>query len=321
MRFGRRGFTLIELLVVIAIIGILVGLLLPAVQAAREAARRMTCANNLKQIGLAIHNYENSLRSFPVGSFGCCWGSWMVAILPYIEMKPLYDQYDHNGKWDNPDGSYRYSGSKNTPVTKTRIATYTCPSDTPAEEDNWSGITSHNYGVNYGNTGFINRTTVGPDEQQDMNGVKFLGAPFTIADNVGGRTQAFKLNSISDGTSKTLMVSELIQGHEHDLRGFAWWGFGSGFMTYLSPNSHQPDVMQSSSYCNNTAALNPPCVGPHTTSLPMTWASRSRHPGGVQSVLCDASVQFITDEIDIDIWRALSTSKGKENVPDDYGYD
>lgn len=318
MRF-RHGFTLVELLVVIAIIGILIGLLLPAVQSAREAARRVQCANNLKQIGLAVHNYENSLRSFPVGSFGCCWGSWMVAILPYIEMKPLYDQYNHNGKWDDPDGSYRYSGSLNLPVTRMRIAAYTCPSDTPADETNWSGITSHNYGVNYGNTGFVNNLSpIGPDGQKDTHGVKFLGAPFTIADNVGGRVQAFKIASITDGTSKTLMVSELIQGHEHDLRGFAWWGFGSGFMTYLSPNSNQPDVMQSSGYCNNEASRNPPCVGPHTASLPMTWASRSRHPGGVQAALCDASVQFFTEEIDMDIWRSLGTSQGGEPITGEY---
>ncbi len=313
MRSGQRGFTLVELLVVIAIIGILIALLLPAVQAAREAARRMQCANNLKQIGLAMHNYENTHRCLPVGSFGCCWGSWMVALLPYIEQKPLYDQYDHNGKWDIPDSSYRYSGSRNLPVTRTRIDTFTCPSDIPADESNWGGITSHNYGVNYGNTGFINRSYVGPDGQQDMHGVVFRGAPFTIADNVGGRTQAFKLSSISDGTTNTLMAAELVQGHDQDLRGFAWWAFGSGFMTYLSPNSNQPDVMQSSGYCNN-AGRNPPCVAPHTTSLPMTWASRSRHPGGVQAAMCDASVQFFSENIAIETWRGLGTSRGSEVI-------
>ena len=129
-------------------------------------------------------------------------------------MKALYDQYDHNGKWDAPDGSYRYSGSRNRPVTRTRIDTYTCPSDIPADETNWHGITSHNYGVNYGNTGFINRSYVGPDAQQDMYGVDLLRAPFTIADAIGGRTFAFRLSSITDGTSNTLMVSELVQAHE-----------------------------------------------------------------------------------------------------------
>ncbi|MDY0167891.1 MAG: DUF1559 domain-containing protein [Thermoguttaceae bacterium] len=173
--------------------------------------------------------------------------------------------------------------------------------------------------MNYGNTGFVNNLSpIGPDRQQDMHGVKFLGAPFTIADHVTGRVQAFKLSSITDGTSKTLMVSELVQGHSQDLRGFAWWGFGSGFMTYLSPNSHQPDVMQSAGYCNNELARNPPCVGPHSASLPMTWASRSRHPGGVQSAMCDASVQFFSNDIAMDIWRALGTSQGKETIRDEY---
>jgi len=319
MRSSKHGFTLVELLVVIAIIGILIALLLPAVQAAREAARRAQCANNLKQIALAMHNYENPHRTLPVGSWGCCWGSWMVAILPYIEQRPLYERYDHNGKWDIPDSSYRYSGSRNLPVTRTRIDTYTCPSDTPADETNWYGITSHNYGVNYGNTGFINRSYVGPDApaEADMNGVIFGQAPFTIGDR-SGRTATFKLATITDGTSSTFLVSELIQGHGRDLRGFAWWAFGSGFMTYLAPNSNEPDVMQSAGYCNNTDPRNPPCVGPHTTSMPMTWASRSRHPGGVQSALCDGSVRFMSDNIAIDVWRALSTSQGAEvvSVPD-----
>ncbi len=315
MRPGRHGFTLVELLVVIAIIGILIALLLPAVQAAREAARRAQCSNNLKQIGLAMHNYHSSNRCFPVGSFGCCWGSWLVAIMPFIEQKPLYDQYNPNGKWDVPDSSYRYSGSKNLAVTRTRLAAYTCPSDTPADESNYSGITSHNYGVNYGNTGFVNRSYVGPDAdaEQNVNGVIFGGAPFTIGDR-SNRQQAFNIASITDGTSHTLMVSEQIQGHGTDLRGFSWWAFGSGFMTYLAPNSNEPDVMQDMGYCNNTLMRNPPCVGPHTTSMPMTWASRSRHPGGVQSGNCDGSVRFTSENIAIDVWRALSTSQGGEVV-------
>ncbi len=315
----RRGFTLVELLVVIAIIGILISLLLPAVQAAREAARRAQCSNNLKQIALAMHNYHTAQRTFPVGSFGCCWGSWLVALLPYLEQRPLYEQYNHNGKWDVPDSSYRYGGSKNLAVTRQRLAVYTCPTDIPAESDNWNGITSHNYGVNYGNTGFINRTFVGPeaDAEANMNGVIFGGAPFTIGGR-NDRRQAFDIASILDGTSNTLMVSEQMQGHGRDLRGFSWWAFGSGFMTYLAPNSNEPDVMQSSSYCNPDHQLNPPCIGPHTLEQPMTWASRSRHPGGVQSAMCDGSVRFISENIDIGTWRSLSTSQGGEVIDGEY---
>ncbi len=315
MHVRKRAFTLIELLVVIAIIGILIALLLPAVQSAREAARRIQCINNLKQIGLAMHNYHDSRKTFPVGSFGCCWGSWLVAILPYVEQQPLYQQYDQNGKWDIPDNSYRYAGSRNLAVTKQRLACYTCPSDTPSEDDNWSGITSHNYGVNYGNTGFVNRSYIGPDADAEANvsGVLFRGAPFTIGDSTK-RQQAFGIASITDGTSRTLMVAELVQGHGHDLRGFSWWAFGSGFMAYLAPNTNEPDVMQDATYCNSTHPRNPPCIGPHTQSMPMTWAARSRHPGGVGAAMCDGSVDFFSENIDINVWRAMSTSQGGETV-------
>jgi prepilin-type N-terminal cleavage/methylation domain-containing protein len=315
MNLRRTGFTLVELLVVIAIIGLLVALLLPAIQAARESARRMQCSNNLKQIGVAMQNYHDVYRTLPVGSFGCCWGSWLVALMPYVERSNLYQEYDQNGKWDIPDGSYRYAGSRNIGVTRQRIDAYTCPSDIPAEETNWGGITSHNYGVNYGNTGFVNQSYIGPDADAvaNVNGVVFGGAPFTIGDATS-RKAAYNLAAITDGTSQTLLVSELIQGHSVDLRGFAWWAFGSGFMTYLAPNSNQPDVMQSAGYCNNTAPLNPPCIGPHTAAQPMTWASRSRHPGGVQSVLCDGATRFISQDIALATWRALGTSRGGESL-------
>src|SRR5881227_1150297 len=93
----RRGFTLIELLVVIAIIAVLIALLLPAVQAAREAARRSQCVNNLKQIGLGVMNYESSIGCFPPGEKGCCWGTWNVFILPYIEQSALYNSWNSYG--------------------------------------------------------------------------------------------------------------------------------------------------------------------------------------------------------------------------------
>ena len=162
MRLRQRGFTLVELLVVIAIIGILVGLLLPAVQAAREAARRMQCQNNLKQLGLSFHNYESATKRFPggVGPFGCCWGTWQVGVLPYIEQSAMYSIYQNYGGADH--SGPRYAGAVNRPVTGSRIPTLTCPSDTPNAPIGGSAtlaaITNHNYGVNYGNTSFLQGT-------------------------------------------------------------------------------------------------------------------------------------------------------------------
>src|SRR5213595_3323169 len=101
MRRPKQAFTLVELLVVIAIIGVLVALLLPAVQAARESARRSQCNNHLKQVTLAMHNYADTYKAaFPVGEYSCCWGTWLVALLPYIEQQNLYDQYQFFGAID-----------------------------------------------------------------------------------------------------------------------------------------------------------------------------------------------------------------------------
>ena len=157
MSARKRAFTLVELLVVIAIIGILIALLLPAVQAAREAARRAQCTNNLKQIGLAMHNYHSALKSLPVGAYSCCWGTWKVGILPHIEQKPLFDAYYHDRKYtgEDPNAEYRYSSSINRGVVETYIDTFQCPSDTPQQPI--ATIRSGNYAVNYGNTNWTQR--------------------------------------------------------------------------------------------------------------------------------------------------------------------
>jgi prepilin-type N-terminal cleavage/methylation domain-containing protein/prepilin-type processing-associated H-X9-DG protein len=313
---GRvNAFTLVELLVVIAIIGVLVALLLPAVQAAREAARRMQCANNLKQAALAMHNYHDTHKTLPVGSFSCCWGTWQVAILPYLEEGNLAAKYDSNGMYDNPDNSYRYSGTRNRPVTTLRINTLLCPSDehTVSSLVDFVGITRHNYVANYGNTGFTivdALTTNGAS--QTVGSVAFAGAPFSSKGGPSSKPEAVDFAQIRDGLSNTLLLGEVIQGKDADLRGFTWWGYASQFQTYLAPNSSQPDVMQSSSYCGSTNPANPPCTGPHTTTMPITIAARSRHPGGVHAAMCDGSVQFFSDDIAINTWRALSTTKGGE---------
>jgi len=306
---GRhRGFTLVELLVVIAIIGVLIALLLPAVQAAREAARRSQCLNNLKQIGLGMHNYENSHKTLPVGAWGCCWGTWQVAMLPYIEQESMYRQYVHSNKYGNPIDNARYGHAANLPVTTQRVAAYTCPSDTPQVHANRSKITAHNYVANYGNTNI---------NQVKQSNVVFGGAPFSYGGNKNVGPKAIKFAELKDGMSNTLMLSELIQGQNRDLRGFGWWFEGSGFQTFLTPNTSQPDVMQNASYCKN-GAPNPPCIGPQTAARRSTYAARSRHPGGVHAVMCDGSGRFFSDNIALGVWRALGTTRGGEALPQEF---
>ncbi len=292
-----RGFTLIELLVVIAIIAILIALLLPAVQQAREAARRTQCKNNLKQIGIGMHNYHDTYRSFPAGRYNCCWGTWQVALLPYLEQKNMFDLYQNFG--GNDASGPRYGGAPNTTnVTNNRIASLTCPSDTPNSPI--ADITSHNYAANYGNTGYA--------QQGTLNGVSFGGAPFA-----NFSTGYYGLRDILDGTSNTLLVAEVLQGFGSDLRGFTWWGDASSMTTYNGPNSTIPDRIYSSSYCVNRPQLNLPCAV-STSSEPTMFASRSRHPGGVQVVLCDGSARFVSENISIDTWRAYGTTHGGEVI-------
>jgi prepilin-type N-terminal cleavage/methylation domain-containing protein len=316
-----RGFTLVELLVVIAIIGVLVALLLPAVQAAREAARRSQCQNNLKQIGLAVHNYADVYaQAFPIGEYSCCWGTWLVGVLPYVEQKNLFDRYQYFGSVQNQAGNNfaqansttRYGGSLNLPVTRTQIQTYTCPSDSlTATPGIFSGITFHNYVANHGNTS-LNRRSPLERTLTNQNNI-YGGAPFIFVADWRANPQVVRLQDIFDGLSNTLAFSETVQGKTNDLRGFAWWNGGAHFETLLAPNSSRPDVLENISYCRPANPLNPPCTGP-TTALPSTIAARSRHPGGVQAVMCDGAIRFVPNTVNLDIWRGASTAHGKETL-------
>lgn len=301
MNRHERGFTLVELLVVIAIIAVLIALLLPAVQAAREAARRMSCSNNLKQLGVAMHNYHDAKKSLPVGCYSCCWGTWRVTIMPYIEQEALFKAYDHTQKFIDP--GHRYSDAINRDVVSAYIDTYQCPSDMP--QTPIATIRSGSYAVNYGNTTW--------SQAADYNGVKFKGAPFTIDSGSPTRIAAYKFRDIYDGLSNTLMLCEVVQGQGRDLRGFSYWGDASGIETYLAPNSPLPDRIYTDYYCDMTQPLNPPCAV-STTEWPTMFASRSRHPGGVTVCLCDGAVRFVSDNIAIETWRALSTTQGGEVI-------
>jgi prepilin-type N-terminal cleavage/methylation domain-containing protein len=297
MRRNRFAFTLIELLVVIAIIAILIGLLLPAVQKVREAAARSQCQNNLKQIGVAMHNYHDAIQTLPRGQgpSWCCWGTWQVLVLPYLEQEAISRLYVNWG--GNDSTGPRYSAQPNIAnVTSRRLKVLTCPSDIPNAPI--LTITSHNYSVNYGNTGY--------GQQANLNGVVFGTAPFT-----GGK--AYKLTDVTDGTSNTMMVAEVIQGQRVDLRGFGWWGDASEFTAYLAPNSPLPDVIYTPFYCDNNKP-NPPCTGTPTATNPSMYGSRSRHINGIQTVMCDGSVRFVNNSVQLANWRAMSTSQGGEVI-------
>lgn len=314
---SRKGFTLVELLVVIAIIGILVGLLLPAVQAAREAARRMSCSNNLKQIGLAMQNHHDALGGLPASDYnaGGDWGTWQVGILPYMEQSTLFNLYQgyRTGRGLNTTAAVSYSHVNNRPVTTSTIPNLRCPSDgdsTTTTAPAFSNITKHNYVVNAGNTNRMQGLT---PRGSPLNGVVFAGAPFirngrNAFNNPMG--PVIKFANITDGLSNTLMASELIRGELTDLRGFTWWGPGAVFHAFNQPNSPSPDQFQFASYCNNLPRKGLPCI----QAAEHQAAARSRHTGGVQAVLCDGSVRFFTNSISLSVWRDYSTSQGGEVV-------
>jgi prepilin-type N-terminal cleavage/methylation domain-containing protein/prepilin-type processing-associated H-X9-DG protein len=322
MNTRRQGFTLVELLVVIAIIGILVALLLPAIQAARESARRSQCVNNLKQLGVAFQNYHDTYKQLPLGNHSCCWGTWQMSILPFIEEQELGDIYQFLPKtatffmdeyrYDAPDNTTLSPPIRNRTVVSSRIATLTCPSDEPQVNTTQAAgvsITYHNYVANYGNTNHIGANHRGPASPAY---VKYLGSPFTGNDwdLILPPDDITKFPEIVDGISKTLMVSETVQGVDGDLRGFTWWGWSAGFETLVTPNGPDPDRLYGSAYCKSFEP-NPPCNAATPADLYMA-AARSRHPGGVNAVMCDGSVHFILDNVDLATWRAASTIEGEE---------
>jgi prepilin-type N-terminal cleavage/methylation domain-containing protein/prepilin-type processing-associated H-X9-DG protein len=336
----RSGFTLIELLVVIAIIAVLIALLLPAVQAAREAARRSQCVNNLKQIGLAVMNYESAQGSFPPGEKGCCWGTWGVFILPYIEQNALYNAWNSAGNnVTGFDGNWRYAGAFNTTVSYSQVSAYMCPSDPSAGVPRGNpGPRYMNYVVNYGNgdQGQNPQETFFAQSNPNIV-VRFNGAPFLdmgspnidITGFAAGmvNTSPAKIASITDGLSNTLMASELRIAspfNTNDLRGFFWWGPSASFNTSITPNSTYPDVMGNGGCGSVTPPTNPPCnnglpfaSSPVSGAIEVYLGARSYHPGGVNATMCDGSVKFFKNSISLVTWMAVGSSQGGEVISSD----
>ncbi|MHC5542921.1 DUF1559 family PulG-like putative transporter, partial [Singulisphaera rosea] len=203
-----RGFTLIELLVVIAIIAILIALLLPAVQAAREAARRAQCINNLKQLGLAVHNYVSANNVFPAQSIKntSYWAwepSWAAAVLPHLEQQPLYNAINFSVPMLDLGGFTGASFSQNTTVGLTFIASLTCPSDSLVHPASFAGVqyAQTNYAGNYG----------GPAMITSCNGliVPNKGDSFVTSNNLA----PISLAAVTDGLTNTALFSEHLIGY------------------------------------------------------------------------------------------------------------
>jgi len=319
----RRGFTLIELLVVIAIIAILIALLLPAVQQAREAARRTQCKNNLKQIGLALHNYESALGIFPMGD--CSVGNLPQAmtqayILPYLDGGNQYATFDFNRQinaW--------------SPTAKVQfIPPYHCPSDPGAALNNVANAgnaASCNYQPNLG-------ATAAQDAARDTNGK-------TSDHGMFWRNSNTKIRDVTDGTSNTAMFAEIRKGPNNttsflvlspgDSRDFsvatnvgtAWTGndllFPPAACENRATNAWAYRGLQYyrglavASYYNHTRTPNAKfrdCIG---NTEQGHLAARSYHTGGVHVCMADGSVRFASDNIDGTVWRGVGTT-GKGEV-------
>jgi prepilin-type N-terminal cleavage/methylation domain-containing protein/prepilin-type processing-associated H-X9-DG protein len=342
MHVSRRvGFTLIELLVVIAIIAILIGLLVPAVQQVREAANRAQCENNLKQIGLALHNYHGTYKAFPPGhclpveyynsvprpgdtdgppkanggqfNYGKAFFSWILRITPFFEEGNIYNQVNWNAwAW------YQWPGGATTgPPAQTlngvSPSILVCASDTRSVLQTFDGGASANTTPMVALTGY-----------KGVNGVCELKTGYynggVVSDGINGQNGILHVNSrvamvqIRDGTSNTLMVGELPPST--DLY-YGWWFAGSGDSPYFGTT----DVMLGTNEYN-------PVIGKRDTFRPgqlydppleHRWHYWSLHPGGGHFLMADGSVQFITYSTSTAIMNALATRAGGEavSVPQD----
>jgi prepilin-type N-terminal cleavage/methylation domain-containing protein/prepilin-type processing-associated H-X9-DG protein len=307
----RRGFTLIELLVVIAIIGVLIALLLPAVQMAREAARRSSCTNNLKQIGLALTNYVETHKTYPFG-YDKHGSAWSAMILPYIEYASVYDRINFvetgpasSGNWDAAWG--------NVEVLKVEIATYRCPTmDQPLHAD-FNGVPGRVPTSYRGNAGSDivsddESTRVVPGrwlEETDLNGIFYP-------------CSSVRPGRVIDGLSKTFFVGESPTDIEYtkDGQGMDYWSIGSPQADPCGCDGGTGGTEFSEFVGSASVPINARWLQPDLHGTLMEMSFGSYHPQGANFVFGDGSVHYLSESIDMNIYRALSTRSGGETKVD-----
>lgn len=295
----RTGFTLVELLVVIAIIGVLVALLLPAVQSAREAARRTQCVNNLKQWGISMHLHHDSKKILPLGSRSGPRQTWVMHLWPYIEETALSVQNDLKIDFYVPPGTI---GGTLEGLTGKYVPMYYCPSDAGSDQTvgNYQRRRG-NYVVNWGNSKYGQR--VEPPGK----------APFSHIDGDRTMPRETHFGMITDGTSKTLMMSEILRAwspEDNDWRGDIQNDDGvCRFHTLVTPNTSAPDIIESGWFQGTGDPKMPAAAGARDVQV---TAARSRHAGGVVVGVCDGSVRFISEGISLLAWEALGSMDGEE---------
>lgn len=335
-RAGRQGFTLIELLVVIAIIAILIALLVPAVQKVREAAARTQCVNNLKQLGVALHAYHDVFKKLPVGEHdddNDSWG-WLVAILPYVEQAPLYNQLKPriwlaipggsrnvlpNGTsnvdgYDTGNPCTRVAQNGTATLVQTVIPLFLCPSDVlPPQVNNGYGRTSYCANIGTAPSNISGTNPQGFGCHNAYNGGVQTGV-FTFA-NHNDFTWCFPLTAITDGTSNTIGVGEVTTNNWAQNPGDgcnAIWAGGN-------PNGRGcGDVwgMADTFRCVDTNfPINFGQGGPGTANWGVDRSILcygSKHTGGANFLFMDGSIRFVSETIDVNLYRALGTRAGGE---------
>lgn len=341
----RIGFTLVELLVVIAIIGVLVALLLPAVQAAREAARRSSCSNNLKQLAIGVHNYHDIVQRFPMNyattAGNAHWTepdlsthrstSWMVQVLPFIEQQPLYNMIDFNYGVKNDPRNGTVVNNPNNPsnafVARTVVKTYLCPSDGIASAGpmasranrsagGWLYAVNNYKGVCGANWAWGAWPTATPPAGSGLP--NFNATPYgNTQDGLDAGNGIFFRGGRADiRRHSTTPMAAILDGTSNTLMiGEAiprwcthtwWWWFNGTTATTAVPLNARARCQNTGS---RTADLNA-CWG----DWPNNYSFMSLHPGGGQFALADGSVRFVPETIDLTIYRSLGTIQNGEQV-------